>query len=271
VVHVVTADETASACPGCGVLSVSLKGRACTRPRDIPYGTRGLRLVWHKRRWRCRERLCPRASFTESLPAVRARSRLTTRLRTELGYAIAEQGRIVSESAAHYGVDWSIVHDAFVAHVKTLLAAPLPPVKVLGMDETRRGKQVWAQDPDTQRWVVVADRWHTGFVDAAGTGGLLAQVEGRSSTAAITWLNAQPASWRAGITHVTIDLSASYAKAVREALPDAVLVADRFHVVQLANQMVTDIRQRVIRESEGRRGRKSDPGLERAAPAADRP
>jgi len=50
VVHVVTADETASACPGCGVLSVSLKGRACTRPRDIPYGTRGLRLVWHKRR-----------------------------------------------------------------------------------------------------------------------------------------------------------------------------------------------------------------------------
>ena len=85
VVHLVTADQTASACPVCGVLSVSLKGLACTRPRDIPYGTRGLRLIWHKRRWRCKERLCPRASFTESLPAVRARSRLTTRLRTELG------------------------------------------------------------------------------------------------------------------------------------------------------------------------------------------
>ena len=72
------------------------EGRVCTRPRDIPYGTRVLRLIWHKRRWRYKERLCPRASFTESLPAVRARSRLTTRLRTELGYAVAEQGRVVS-------------------------------------------------------------------------------------------------------------------------------------------------------------------------------
>ena len=259
VVHVITADETASACPVCGVLSVSVKALVRTRPRDIPYGTRVLRLIWHKRRWRCREQLCPRASFTESLPAVRARSRLTTRLRTELGYAIAEQGRIVSESAAHYGVDWSIVHDAFVAHVKAPLTAPLPPVKVLGIDETRRGKTVFAQDPDTKRWVLVADRWHTGFVDAAGTGGLLAQVEGRTSAATIAWLNAQPATWRASITHVTTDLSASYAKAVRDALPDAVLVADRFHLVQLANKMVTDVRQRVIRETEGRRGRKSDP------------
>ena len=259
VVHVVTADETASACPSCGVLSVSLKGLVCTRPRDIPYGTRVLRLIWHKRRWRCKEQLCPRASFTESLPAVRRRSRLTTRLRTELGYAIAEQGRVVSESAAHYGVDWSIVHAAFVARVKAPLAAPLPPVKVLGIDETRRGKPIWTMDPDTRRWQLACDRWHTGFVDAAGTGGLLAQVEGRTSAATIAWLNAQPESWRAGITHVSIDLSASYAKAVREALPDAVLVADRFHLVALANDMLTQVRQRVIRETEGRRGRKSDP------------
>jgi transposase len=180
-----------------------------------------LRLIWHKRRWRCKERLCPRASFTESLPAVRRRSRLTTRLRTELGYAIAEQGRVVSESAAHYGVDWSIVHAAFVARVQAPLAAPLSPVKVLGIDETRRGKTIWAQDPDTKRWVLAADRWHTGFVDAAGTGGLLAQVEGRTSAATIKWLNAQPEPWRAGITHVAIDLSAAYAKAVHEALPAA--------------------------------------------------
>ena len=118
VVHVVTADETASACPSCGVLSASLKGRVCTRPRDIPYWTRVLRLIWHKRRWRCKERLCPRASFTESLPAVRARSRLTTRLRTELGFAVAGQGRIISESATHFGMNWSIVHNAFVEHVR---------------------------------------------------------------------------------------------------------------------------------------------------------
>ena len=64
VVHLVTADETASACPSCGVFSDSVKGLVCTRPRDIPYGTRALRLIWHKRRWRCKERLCARSSFT---------------------------------------------------------------------------------------------------------------------------------------------------------------------------------------------------------------
>jgi len=89
----------------------------------------------------------------------------------------------VVQSAAHYGVDWSIVHAAFVEHVRVPLAAPLPPVKVLGINETSRGKPIWVQDPDTKRWVLACDRWHTGFVDAAGTGGLLAQVEGRTSAA----------------------------------------------------------------------------------------
>ena len=34
-VQVVNDDETASACPRCGVFSQSPKGRVCTRPRDI--------------------------------------------------------------------------------------------------------------------------------------------------------------------------------------------------------------------------------------------
>jgi transposase len=67
----------------------------------------------------------------------------------------------------------------------------------------------------------------------------------------IAWLNAQPATWRAEITHATNDLSASYAKAAREALPDAVLVADLYlyHLVPLPNDMLTQVRQRVIRET----------------------
>jgi len=95
-----------------------------------------------------------------------------------------------------------------------------------------RGKPIWAHDPDTKRWQLAADRWRTGFVDAAGTGCLVAQVEGRTSAATIKWLNAQPEPWRAGITHVAIDLPDAYAMAVRGALPDAVLVVDRFHAVR---------------------------------------
>lgn len=67
-VHVVTADESAAACPSCGVISTARKSSATTHPRDVAYGPDPVRLVWHKSRWRCRESLCERGSFTESLP-----------------------------------------------------------------------------------------------------------------------------------------------------------------------------------------------------------
>lgn len=259
VAHLVTDDESATACPSCGVFSTSVKGHAITRPRDIPYGQSPVHLVWHKRRWRCRERACPRGSFTESIPAVPARSRVTTRLRVECGTGVAQGFSCVLAAAVHYRVSWPVAHRAYVAHVDGVLAQPLPPVNVLGIDETRRGKPKWEQDPDTKRWRIAHDRWHTAVVDADGTAGLLAHIDGRTSAKVAEWIEAQPDSWRAGVTHVAIDLSASYAKAVRDALPDAVVVADRFHLVQAANDMLTQVRQHVTREQRGRRGRKRDP------------
>ncbi|MDQ6938343.1 MAG: ISL3 family transposase [Actinomycetota bacterium] len=278
VAHVVTTEEAAAGCPSCGVISTSVKGHATTRPRDIPYGPEPVNLVWRKRRWRCTEQACPRGSFTESLPAVPARARVTTRLRRECGAGIADRFSCVLAGAQHYRVSWPVAHRAYVAHVEKDLAAPLPSVSVLGIDETRRGKITWEQDPVTSRWRVAHDRWHTGIVDAEGTGGLLAHVDGRTAAKVSEWLQAQPDQWRAGITHVTIDLSASYLRAVTDALPDAVVVADRFHLVQLANQMLTDVRQRATRDVRGRRGRKRDPewagrrrlltGYERLTPEA---
>ena len=259
VVAVVTDELGAAACPDCGVISTSVKGRATTRPRDVPYGEAPIRLVWHKTRWRCREQACPRGSFTESLPSVPARSRLTTRLRVECGERIATDASCVQAAADRYRVSWPVAHAAYVTRVDAQLATPLPLVAVLGIDETRRGKPVWAQDPLTCRWRIVTDRWLTGIVDAAGTGGLLGHVDGRTAATVADWLREQPQGWREAITHVCIDLSASYAKAVTDALPGAVLVADRFHLVRLGNEMVTDVRQRVTRADRGRRGGKHDP------------
>ncbi len=239
VVHLATGDERAAACPSCGVVSTSIKARATTRPRDLPYGSDPVRLVWHERRWRCREPLCPRATFTESLSAVPARARLTTRLRAACGAGVAEGFSCVSAAAAYHQVSWPVAHAAFVAHVSNTLAQPLPPVEVLGIDETRRGRPRWAQDPVTLRWSVVHDRWHTAVVDAAGTAGLLAHVDGRTAAAVAEWVGAQPQSWRAAVTHVCIDLSASYAKAVHDALPDAIVVADRFYADVVVMSMST--------------------------------
>ncbi|SDY15238.1 hypothetical protein SAMN05661080_02480, partial [Modestobacter sp. DSM 44400] len=38
VVHVITEEETAAACPVCGVVSTSVRQRRTTSPRDLPYG-----------------------------------------------------------------------------------------------------------------------------------------------------------------------------------------------------------------------------------------
>ncbi len=51
--------------------------------------------------------------------------------------------------------------------------------------------------------------------------------------------------FRAGIDLVVIDPSAPYASGIRAALPHARIAVDKWHLVALANQMVTEVRQRV--------------------------
>ena len=63
----------------------------------------------------------------------------------------------------------------------------------------------------------------------------------------------------AGITHVSMDTSATYARAARLALPHATVVVDRFHLVALANRAVTEYRRELAWARRGRRGRKCDP------------
>ncbi len=58
---------------------------------------------------------------------------------------------------------------------------------------------------------------------------------------------------------MAIDPSAAFRKALHEQLPHAAVSVDPFHLVRLANDTVTQVRQRVIRETKGRRGRLEDP------------
>ena len=96
------------------------------------------------------------------------------------------------------------------------------------------------------------------IVNADG-GQVLGIVDGRDSAAVAGWLAARSQAWRARIEVVAIDPSAAFKKAITEQLPNAKVSVDLFHLVQLANLMVTRVRQRLIREREQRRGRKIDP------------
>ena len=259
VVHCSTDPELAGWCPACGERSSSPKERVTTRPRDVVVGPDRPELLWHKRKWHCRVRGCERKVFTEALPEqIPARARITTRARRRAARSIGDHLRPVSSVAGEFGMDWRIAHDAFVAYAERVLPDSPPPVRVLGLDETRRGKGRYEVQTSTGAKVWV-DRFDTGLVDLAGTGGLFAQVNGRTSAAVMAWLQAQDPAWRAGITHVSMDTSATYARAARLGLPDAIVVVDRFHLVQLGNRAVTEYRRELAWARRGRRGRKIDP------------
>ena len=135
-----------------------------------------------------------------------------------------------------------------------------PLVQVLGIDEHRRGKPRFHRDPASGAWVADADRWQTVFVDSTGGHGLLGQVQGRTKTDVTGWLAAQDPAWRAAVRFVTIDMSSVFKSAATAGLlPNARVVVDPFHVTQLANKMVDDVRRRLTYARYGRRGRTGDP------------
>ena len=211
---------------------------------------------WHKVQYACREKPCPRKAFTEQIGEVPARARVTGRLRRAAARAVGA-GQAVSSAVAVFGISWPTVHEAFVVHADALLGTPAP-VRVLGIDETRRGRPTWTQDPDTGKWRR-SERFETNFVDLTGRQGLLGQTAGRTTVAVTGWLDDLGQDWKDAVEIVAMDPCATYRRAVQQALPQALIVADHFHVVRLANQALTEVRQRVTRDQTGRRGLKNDP------------
>jgi transposase len=95
-------------------------------------------------------------------------------------------------------------------------------------------------------------------VDLSGRQGLLGQVEGCTAQAVIDWLAERDLASRDAVRFVAIDMCTIFKSAIRRVLPQATLVVDHFHLVQLANQTLTEVRRRVTVTHRGRRGRKGN-------------
>ncbi len=236
-VWVVADHPGAAACPECGTVSGAVHENVLTRPRDLRRGLDEVSVRWLKRRWKCQAPACGRMTFTESLPAVPPRCRLTTRLRQLAGAEVAERGCTVAEAARWQRMSWPVAHQAFAGQADRVLARPMGLVVQLGIDEHRRGRPRWRIDENSGEYVLLADRWHTCFFDLAGDQGLLGQVEGRTADDAAYWMWQASPAWRDAVEVVAIDMCSIYASAVRRMLPRAQLVVDLFHVVQLAVKM----------------------------------
>ena len=242
-------------CPTCGVISVRVHSRRRQLVRDVPVAG-ALEVVWCKRRWFCDEWRCRRGTFAESTIEVPPRARSTVRLRAQLVGAVIDSGRAVSETARAHGVSWWLVQAAVTAAALLLPAVGAVPVRHLGVDE-HRYRSVRFYRTETGKWARY-EPWMSTIVDVT-TGQVLAVVDGRSSAGVGAWLAARPAGWLDQVEVVAIDPSAAFRKALRTHLPGAAVSVDTFHLVKLGNDAMTAVRQRLVREQHGRRGRLVDP------------
>lgn len=67
---------------------------------------------------------------------------------------------------------------------------------------------------------------------------LLDVLPGRNAAGPSAWLEARDEDWRAAIRFGVLDLSGPYRKTFDDTLPDAIQVADPFHLHKLANSKV---------------------------------
>lgn len=235
------------ACPACGS-PVMVKDRDTVELTDLPCYGRPAILAWRKIRWAC-QLGC--GSFTEQAPAIAApRLKLTDRAGRWATVQVGRCGRSVTEVAKDLGCGWHPVMDAVVAYGQALIDDParFTDVTALGLDETLRCRLgEWRRQ-----------QWTTQIVDVEA-GQLLDVVAGRTAAGPITWLEHRSAEWREQIRWATLDLSGPYRKVFDTMLPDAVQVADPFHLVKLANSKLDECRRRVQNETLGHRGHKEDP------------
>jgi transposase len=237
-------------CPGCGGRAEA-QDRMPVAIRDLACFGRPARLVWHKRRWRCRDVDCDTKTWTETIDHVTPRTVMTRRAGAEACRQVGANARPVSQVAAELGVCWWTVMTAVIEHGTPLVEDPdrVGPVRQLGVDETS-----WLR----------ANRRHatlyaTGLVDL-DRHILIDMVQGNSADDLRRWVSGQDPAWLRGISTVATDLAESYRTGLdHEALADATRVADPFHVVRVANRCVDKVRRRVQNETLHHRGRKHDP------------
>ena len=239
-------------CESCGG-PVWSKGHRTVVLVDLPAFGRPVRLRWRKRRWTCPNPDCTIRSFIEQDPTIGPqRALLTSRAARWVTIQVGGRGRSVDEVAAELGCDWHTVNNEVGRWGEALLGADtdrIGEVGAVGIDKKRcwGGKAGGAPRfgaPLSSTWEA------TSRFDIVG---------GRTADSAASWFRSQPPEWLDGIRWAVLDMSGPYRKAYNRVLPNAVQVADPFHVIRLANQRLDEVRRRVQNETLGHRGRKDDP------------
>lgn len=187
-------------CGGCGHRAES-QDRVDRHIRDLACFGRPSRLVWAKRRWRCRRSPCPAKTWTETSSEVSPRTVLTRRAGWEMCRQVGANARPVAQLAREFGVEWWTVMNAVIEHGTPLVEDPgrVGMVTTLGLDETSFLK---ANRRHRTRYV-------TGFVDLDRRI-MIDLVKGNDANDIRAWLADRDPAWRQAVATVATDLAESY-------------------------------------------------------------
>ena len=208
------ASETA-ACPSCTHLSKSIHSRYERSLSDLPSDGRAVQIKIRVRRFRCSQADCPQRVFAERLePAVATvLSRRTERLEGivhHLGLALG--GRPGQSFARRLVIPVS--KDTLLRVVRRRNAVPISSPKVVGIDD-------WAWKRGHRYGTIICDLEQRRIVDI---------LPDREAVTVTKWLAEHPS-----ITIIARDRGAGFVQAATQGRPEAVQVADRWHLMENAS------------------------------------
>ncbi|MEI7772730.1 MAG: ISL3 family transposase, partial [Chloroflexales bacterium] len=210
-------------CPTCQMPTQRIHSSYQRRVADLPLAQVPVQLHLHVRRFRCDNLGCRRTTFSEPVPElIRPYARRTTRL-------WAEQRQIGLEIGGEPGTRITHRQGMAVSTDTLLRLARQNPTggsatpRCLGIDDfaLRKG-QVYG----------------TIFVDLEAHQPIDLMPE-RSAEVVAQWLAAHP-----GVEIITRDRSGEYAEGASRGAPDAIQVADRFHLLQNVREMLQRLLER---------------------------
>ena len=220
-----TFDGEPTACPKCGQASGFLgHGTRPQRVMDIPTHGKRASVTITRKRYRCRA--CG-ATFLQPVEGLHEGGSMTTRLVNHIRQASLT--RTFADLAHEIGVDEKTIRNVFNAYVEHLdRIVKFPTPTVLGIDE-----------------VHLIGNARCVFTDPVAPS-LIGMLEKRNKPDVIRFLQGLPDKERVKV--VTIDMWKPYRDAVRQVLPEAAIVVDKFHVVRMATDAVETVR-RGLRDS----------------------